>query len=301
MLETNAMFRHAAIGNKNLKQLSDEDICKIQKFLLESLKDIHNICEKNGLKYFLVGGTALGAVRHGGYIPWDEDVDVAMPRKDYDKFCEIALKELSNKYFLQNINTDKKYDLNFLKLRRKGTKYIEIFETEPEKAGLFIDIYPLENVFDNFILRFFHGVLCEFLYLCASCVRVKEKEKIFKDYLSDKKALRTIKIKAFLGKILSFFSLNKWCVLADKCSSKCKNENSSYVSFPSGRKHYFGEMYERKSFFPLKKISFENDEFYIMSNPSVYLTSLYGDWGKIPQKSERERHSIIELDFDAKP
>lgn len=297
MLETNVMFRKFAIGNDKLCELDDDKIKGIQAVLLEMLTDFDDLCRKNNLTYFLVGGSALGAVRHKGFIPWDEDLDIGMPREDYERFSEIFLKACSEKYWLQSIEQSKLYDLTFMKIRKKGTRYVELFETEPEHAGVFMDIYPLDNVPDNKIARFFHGMISDFLYLCCSCVRVHKKKNRFLEYLDDKRAIRLVKIKAFLGFCLSFFSLHKWCVIADKWSKKYKNNNSKLVSFPCGRKHYFGEICTRASFLPVKETVFEDKKFYIMNNPHEYLGGLYGDYMEIPDVSNRERHSVLELDL----
>ena len=92
-------------------------------------------------------------------------------------------------------------------------------------------------------------------------------------------------------------SINKWCRLADRWASKCKNSHSKFVSFPSGRKDYFGEMLHRSSVFPLKKCTFEGQAISVMSDPSEHLTVLYGDYSVIPEKENRERHSVITLDL----
>lgn len=297
MLETNVMFRKFAIGNDKLCELDDDKIKGIQAVLLEMLNDFDDLCRRNNLTYFLVGGSALGAVRHKGFIPWDEDLDIGMPREDYERFSEIFLKACSEKYWLQSIEQSKLYDLTFMKIRKKGTRYVELFETEPEHAGVFMDIYPLDNVPDNKIARFFHGMISDFLYLCCSCVRVHKKKNRFLEYLDDKRAIRLVKIKAFLGFCLSFFSLHKWCVIADKWSKKYKNNNSRLVSFPCGRKHYFGEICTRASFLPVKETVFEDKKFYIMNNPHEYLGGLYGDYMEIPDVWGRERHSVLELDL----
>ena len=86
MLETNKLFKELAKDNQNLQQLSSQEIRTIQDILLDMLRDFDYVCKKYDLSYFLCGGTAIGAVRHQGYIPWDEDVDIGMPRSDYDRF-----------------------------------------------------------------------------------------------------------------------------------------------------------------------------------------------------------------------
>lgn len=298
MLETNAMFKKVAIGNDKLHPLTDNNIKAIQNLLLEMLQDIDSLCQKYNLTYFLAGGTALGAVRHKGFIPWDEDADLCMPRADYDKLIDLIQQEYSDKYWAQSFCTTDKSDLIFLKIRKKGTRYLELFETDPEHAGIFIDIYPIENIPNFAPLRFFHGLMCDFLYLCCSCVRVSVKKQRFLEYLGDnKKSVKLVKIKSAIGKVLSFMSLHKWCKVADKWSKCCKNDNSKYITIPSGIKHYFGEICSRESFLPQQKITFSNMQLPIMAKPEEYLTGLYGDYMKIPTEDERERHTVLELDL----
>ena len=298
MLETNTLFRKLAIGNHKLRELSDEDVKAVQHILLDMLTDLDELCRKNGLSYFICGGTALGAVRHKGFIPWDEDIDISLPRKDYDKLAKLVKEQYADKYWVQNINDTRKYDLNFMKIRKKGTTYVEMFETEEDKAGVFIDIFPIENSYDNPLRRRIHGLWVEFLLLCASCVRISKKEKMLEEYFDQRKVKKVVKFKSFIGKCLSFYSVQKWCRIVENAASSCKKENTKYITIPSGRKHYFGEMYTRTSFFPPKEIEFEGRRFYTMSNPDEYLTKLFGDYMRVPKEEERERHSIVKLDLE---
>lgn len=297
MLETNVMLRKSALGNDKLITVSDDDILSIQKVIYEILADFDTVCREAGIEYLLCGGSALGAVREKGFIPWDDDADICIPRKDYDRFFELFTNRFSNKYFIQKLSLDSGYDLTFTKIRKKGTKLVEIYDPEPEKSGIFIDVYAVENVPDNPVLRFFHGHVSDFLYLCCSCVRMKGKKEVFDKYITDPKAKKLIKFKIMLGKLLGFFTIQKWCTLALNWSSKCKNSNSKYVTFPDGRNHYFGEMCRRSSFFPAKEAEFSGLRLFVMSDPSEYLTKLYGDYMSAPPVNMREHHSIIELDF----
>ena len=297
MLETNAKLRKLSVHNDKLYALTDADIRQIQRALLEMLKDFDSFCEKHGLRYVLCGGTALGAVRHKGFIPWDEDVDLAMPRADYDRFEKLFAEEFGAVYHLQSIHSSEVYDLPFMKIRKKGTRFLELFEPEPEHAGLFIDIYPLENVPDFAPWRWLHGCISDFLHLCCSCVRMKVKKERYFAYYDDPAFLRIVKAKIFLGKCLGFWDLNRWCRIADSWASKCKNDQSKRVSFPGGRKHYFGELFSRKSALPPRKVAFEDISLAAMADPEEYLWALYGDYSVIPPAEKRERHMILEFDL----
>lgn len=123
----------------------DPRLRKLQLVELEILNEFVRICEAHSLQYYLVGGTLLGAVRHKGFIPWDDDIDVAMPREDYDSFAQIAPQELNSQYFYQSPETDPYYFLTYAKIRKNGTKvYEERFKYAKFHKGIFIDIFPLD-------------------------------------------------------------------------------------------------------------------------------------------------------------
>lgn len=118
----------------------------LQKVEFDIFLEFDFVCRKLNLNYFLVSGTALGAVRHGGIIPWDDDLDVAMFRDDYNKFMELAPRMLPNKLFLQNYKTDKNYPFVFAKLRNKQTAFIETaLRNFDMNHGIYIDIFPLDG------------------------------------------------------------------------------------------------------------------------------------------------------------
>lgn len=129
--------------------MADYDIKELQKIELEILLEIDRICKKHNIKYFLVDGTLLGAIRHKGFIPWDDDIDISMPIKDYYKFCKIAKKEMSNNYFLQNFKTDIT-GMWFAKVRKNNTTAIEKGHTSKLfHQGIWVDIFPLIGVKNN--------------------------------------------------------------------------------------------------------------------------------------------------------
>ena len=297
MLRTNEMVRKLSADNSMLLTLSDEDIVNIQKILLDMLSDFDALCRKHSLSYFLCGGTLLGAVRHKGFIPWDEDMDIGMPRKDYDRLTELLLSEYGDKYWVQNIWNNKKYDILFMKMRKKGTRFVEIFETDLEHAGIFIDIYPLDNVPDFAPAYWIHGLVSNILQFCCSCVRVRQKRERYFTYFNDKAVHKAVKIKSFIGKSLGFLSLQRWCQLADRWAACCRKDTTRRVTFASGRKHYFGEMCSRDSFFPLKEVKFCGKCFYSLADPTGYLSLLYGDYMTIPDAKEQQRHTILDLDL----
>ncbi len=118
----------------------------LQKVELEILIETDRICKKHNIRYFLVAGTLLGAIRHKGFIPWDDDIDICMPIEDYRKFCKVAKKELNKNYFLQNYKTDFS-GMWFSKIRKNNTTAIEKnFESKLHHQGIWIDVFPLIGI-----------------------------------------------------------------------------------------------------------------------------------------------------------
>ena len=130
---------------------------KVWKIELDMVKEFVSICSKNGLTYFASGGTLLGDIRHNGFIPWDDDVDLMMPRKDYEKFLQIAPGLLPKNYFLQHNGSEKFYLNGHAQIRNNDTTcfvkggYDDL--KRGKNCGIFIDVFPYDNVPDNFKLR----------------------------------------------------------------------------------------------------------------------------------------------------
>ena len=126
-----------------------------QKLLLEMLKDLDAVCRRHGIPYQLFSGTALGAVRHQGFIPWDDDLDIVMLRRDYERFFTEASGDFDEKlYFVQREFTEH-WPMQFSKLRRNGTTCMEKYHPKDPKMhqGVYIDIFPCDNLSDFRLMR----------------------------------------------------------------------------------------------------------------------------------------------------
>ena len=131
-------------------ELTPQDSQRIKEIELEIFKVFLDIANKLDIKYYLIGGTLLGAVRHKGFIPWDDDIDVGLPRKDYEKFIAEAQKYLPDYYFLQTYETDPEYPLSFAKIRDSRTTYLETaLNNKKINHGVFFDIFPLDFYPEN--------------------------------------------------------------------------------------------------------------------------------------------------------
>lgn len=130
------------------------DIRYLHEADLAIAKEVVSICEKYGLRYYMLGGTMLGAIRHKGFIPWDDDMDLGMPRKDYERFLEVAPKELPSMMKIINYKTDKDYHYYITRIQDLETKVVETrYEHEGGETCASIDLFPLNGSPNNFLLR----------------------------------------------------------------------------------------------------------------------------------------------------
>lgn len=126
-------------NNKTLRNL--------QLTELDMLLDVVNVCDSNGITYYLSSGTLLGAVRHKGFIPWDDDIDIEIPIEDYRRFLEIAQAELGSMYFVQNFITDSNFNLGYTRIRKNNTTYLDPYQQNHKiHHGVWIDVFPLVAV-----------------------------------------------------------------------------------------------------------------------------------------------------------
>ena len=263
----------------------------LHKVEVELLDEFVRICNKNKLTYYLVGGTLLGAERHSGFIPWDDDIDVGMPRSDYDKFLKIAPKELKDDFYLKSVETNKDYYLPFAKIMKKNTLFIEYAknndnpETYADK-GIFIDIFPFENVKKP-------GLGYKIRYALSYA---------FLDSIFFKLGTRKLNETMYkpLTVIFSIFTKKRLTKMMHFTMTKCKDNNSKYISVIGAGYGFRKELMKREDVLPVKKIEFEKKKYNGMNNNSAYLSSLYGDYMKLPPKEKRINHMPMRLSFDAK-
>ena len=153
---------------------------KLQLVEKDILMDVVRVCDENDIEYFLSSGTLLGAVRHGGFIPWDDDVDIEMPVKEYYRFLEIAQKCLGEKYFVQNYMTDPNYNFAYTRIRKNNTTFLDVYHQAYQiHHGIWIDIFPVVSVNPGFTLSLKRKwlSLCNFIQIQNSIDSHKEEFK----------------------------------------------------------------------------------------------------------------------------
>jgi len=275
------------------KVLTEEQVRQIQRVLLMMLEDIDETCRENDLDYILIGGTAIGCVRHKGFIPWDDDVDIAMTRANYEKFLRAVKKKYPDKYHLTDAIRENNYGKNIPKLRLNGTVYKTLLKVNPNDREITADIFIIENVEDNTILKNIHGIICLAFGYFLSCRRLADKEIYFREIYKE----RDFKRKVFLGKVLSFASLDKWAKWNEEVYSWCRNDNSRYVSVPTDRRHFLGEIFPREIMCETIDAEYEGKKFKIPRAYDYYLSHRYGNYMEIPPKEKQVLSVYSELSF----
>jgi lipopolysaccharide cholinephosphotransferase len=171
---------------------SPEELEKLQSTLYQILKEIKRVCEKHDIRYFITGGTAIGAYFWNKILPWDDDVDVGMPRPDYEHFIRVAQEEMGNDYFLQTPETDPHVPFFFIKVRMNGTEFNEeTFQHIKMHQGIYVDIFPFDKIpkskraeeIQHNILFFLNGLfiakeIWQWKY-CGHCDIAKPRERGF--------------------------------------------------------------------------------------------------------------------------
>lgn len=278
---------------KNTININDEKLLRIQNCLLTILDDIIYVCKKYNIEFISYAGTALGAIRHEGFIPWDDDIDLHMRRCEFKRFVKFFYQELSDKYYIQDPSSDGDYALLHGRVRLKGTSYKMREDIGKKIDGIFVDIFILDNTYDNIISRNIHGFFCLVGGFLLSCRRFFAERKILFPMINGHKELKNVfVIKSSIGFLLSFLSVTKWRLFANFIYSFCKNDNSVYLSTPSGRKHFFGEMFEREKICSTSEKKFAGRLLPVPSGYDEYLTKLYGNYMRIPAPEEREKHIV---------
>jgi len=264
---------------------------KVQLTQLEIAKEVHRVCEKNNIKYFLDSGTLLGAIRHKGFIPWDDDLDIGMIREEYEKFIKVAPIELNEKYVLQVWGGDNHYALPFAKIRNINTVYVENkSQKSQENQGIYIDIFPYDRYGNNKVKQGFP------LRLAAKMVLAKEKMEpwLEEDKINFKRYLVYLPLR-----VMAMFVTKRKLVELYEKKAKMYNGDESLDYFENGSSPYGKWVIAKECISEVRKAKFESVEFNVPIDDHSYLKGVYGDYMKLPPVDKREnRHQIVTVKFE---
>lgn len=275
------------MSSNTISFMSLQDLRQAQKIMLYIMKRIHEVCVEHNIKYWLDYGTLLGAVRHDGFIPWDDDMDISMMREDYEKFCKIAPDVLGEEFFWQTRHTDPLFFNEYGRVRLDGTVWMQQRwqNVALKNHGLFVDIFPIDPFPTNrhkikslmFIRILLLGIADAHLYGIYSPSLFKSSiQKFFALIISKKK------IADLYDKFIKY--LRKYGKDSNMVSTISMDTEQNLCD-----KHIFDEL-------ALKK--FEDTEFFIPARYDERLRGKFGNYMQLPPEDQRYgHHGIIKIDF----
>lgn len=272
-------------GGQTAYQMTPAELRALQMIQCELIAEVDRVCKKCGIKYNMVGGTMLGAIRHKGYIPWDDDADIGFLRDEYEKFREACKTELNHeKFYMQDLRDTKGYRWGYGKLRRKGTVFLRLNqEFMPYGQEIAIDLMPFDNVPDGAIARRWHFLKC-FLYRKFFWSEVGQH--------TEKNAFVR-----FFYKLMSQASMDtlvkSYSAFIRECAQK-ETKQVRILTFPTP-KNVFG--YDRQWYEDLAEYDFEHLRLPGAKDYDGYLKVKYGDYMTLPPENKRKVHPISKLQF----
>lgn len=261
---------------------------RLQQVELQTLVDVDKVCRENGITYFLDGGTCLGAVRHKGFIPWDDDADIAMPLEDYKRFVQIAPKALSPDYTLSSCGDTENLSAMWTKVSRKGTKFLDQdSRTAGYEGGIYLDVFPYIRLdkSEKIARKQFKSTQ---LWQKMAYVHFLKDPAILKNAPSYKRFGYAI-AHSVVSHLWSAKSLKRHF----QKYFETQNPSDTWIN-PSAARWY---PHKDETLFPVTEVVFEGAKVFAPHDCDAYLTTVYGDYMKIPAPEDRHVHQAEYLDF----
>lgn len=281
-----------------MREYDEETLKHVQRLEMGILRDFIDVCKENNLTYFALAGTGIGALRHQGFIPWDDDIDVGLPRKDYEKLLEVFESKYSDKYTIGNAEHFENYPLMTTRIMIKGTKFIEeALKNIKCELGIFLDVYAFDNVSDDDIKMKKQAKSAWFWSKILILRHIAFPVLPFKGIKG--KLAHTVCAVAH-GVLVIFMISPRWIY------NKCKNASCKYNDIETDRLAFLCDtspyinMISKSKSYPLIELDFENIKLKFPKDLDEMLTFVYGDYMKLPPVEKRKNHFPYCLEFDSK-
>jgi len=267
------------------------NLSELQNKMLDMMKWFHEFCKQNNITYYAVGGTMLGAARHKGFIPWDDDIDVGVPRDDYNKILELAktVNSSCNGYIIESyLDGNKDFEYPYIKIYDISTTLVENKRKKP-KRGIFIDVFPLDGIGETKeeAINNYGVIKTKLDLLAARNCAIRKGRSIFKN-------LSVIVMGLLPDCIMGSQKLIK--EIENECTSR-KFDECKFVGNLVGNWRY-KEIMDRKYFGQAILYHFEDMQIYGVQDYDNYLTTLYKNWRELPPiEKQKSEHDFIELDL----
>lgn len=296
MLASGEAMKHLGEVEGFTHGLDGDELARLQATMVAILADVDRVCRANGIRYFLGGGTALGAVRHGGPIPWDDDMDLNMSRADFDAFVPAFRKACGDRYWVHSPNDPDTHGLVMARVRLKGTSVRDRNDVNETECGAYTDVFIFENAPDNPILRLLHGLGSLALGLLVSVRKFwRDRRGLVLLTSATPSARRITRLKIALGFLVAWLPMDFCVHLANGWNRLCRNGRSRRVTCPAGRRHYFGETGFRADLCEVRDMPFAGVRAMVSANVESYMIRLYGrDYMKPPAEHDREKHLFLQ-------
>jgi len=292
LIRTKDLYQEACRNSSDIHMMTEDERKALQNHLLKIYKEIETVCKKHNLIVMLAYGSVLGAIRHGGFIPWDDDMDLFMPRKDYELLINCFADELPPCLRIYAPNSNNKPIARFAKVVDVKTKFIEAYadDLNDDSQGVFIDIFPLDSLSDNvWRNRFNRYISMMMMYIGSSVGFYEQKSRNYRQLMDYSLSTRfNYWFRYCLGWIFSFMSFHGWMNLID---SFCRNDSStSYLADLIGG--YKWQPIPKEEFLPVVQGTFEGLSVFLPFDSHKHLERTYNDWKKIPKEEDRCQHYI---------
>ena len=292
LLSSHKYINKLAPHSPYLYMMSDEELKRLQQNIFNIYLDLQNFCDRHGLTIMMAYGSALGAVRHHGFIPWDDDIDVLMPRKDYEYLVQHFVEEYENKYWMVSPLNSDKCTCYFGKIISKNSIYKSVAAADDGLNGTYVDIFPIENFPKNWIVV--RKAIDLGLKFAGSCLQsYKLQSPHFKEMMrQSREAYVSYCLRRAMGFSFSFFSFRRWALIYDKFVRHAKE--TGRLHDPTGDYRWIG--YEKSVLLPPRKMEFEGHMVYVPNRVEEYLQSEFGtDYMQLPPEEKRVKHYAEEF------